>query len=148
MTQPHLILNWGAIASAAFAAFVIGWIWYGPLFGAPWAKALGLKMNKKPELGFMVKAMGLHLLGAVVTSYVLAHTSQVWRPSVWGYPGQDGSAAAYGCMAAFFTWIGFYVPNQSGQCTWGGKPWKLFFINAGHDLTILLVMAQILAHWR
>lgn len=148
MTQPHIVLNWAAIAVATVAAFLIGWIWYGPLFGKPWAKAMGIKMDKKPDPAVMMKAMGLQLLGLFLTTFVLAHTSQVWRASVWGISGQDGSSMMYGCYAALFTWIGFYVPLQLGKISWEMKPWKLFFINAGHDLVTLWVIAQILTHWR
>lgn len=35
-------VNWLAIVAAAVAAFVVGFLWYGPLFGKRWADAMGL----------------------------------------------------------------------------------------------------------
>ena len=34
-------LNYWAILSSALSAFVIGWVWYGPLFGKTWMKLNG-----------------------------------------------------------------------------------------------------------
>ena len=34
-------LNWLAILVATVAAFVLGGLWYGPLFGKAWMAALG-----------------------------------------------------------------------------------------------------------
>ena len=148
MQEPHLILNWPAIITAVVAAFVFGFLWYGPLFGKPWAKAMGLKMDKKPDANFMSKALGLQVIGLFLTTYVLAHSGQVWRPSVWGVGNDGASNACYGFMAGVFTWIGFYVPMQFGKVSWEGRPWKLFFINTAHDFLNLQIISQILANWR
>lgn len=146
--QPHLTISFPAILSAAFAAFLLGWLWYGPLFGRTWGKLMGMKMDKKPEAAFMIKALGFQFLGLFLTSYVLAHSGQIWRPTVWGAATDGGSNAAFGFMAGVFTWIGFYIPQQLSKVNWEMRPWKLFFINAGHDFVALQVIAQILAHWR
>ena len=34
-------LNWWAILVATVAAFVLGYVWYGPVFGKAWLVALG-----------------------------------------------------------------------------------------------------------
>lgn len=147
MREPTLILNGGAIAAAVVAAFFLGFLWYGPLFGRTWAKLMGIKIDKKPETGMMLKSMGLQALGLFLTAYVVAHTCQVWRASVWGV-GDDGPSWMYGVYCAFFTWIGFYIPQQLGKVAWEKRPWKLFVLNAGHDLAVLLVISEILAIWR
>jgi hypothetical protein len=147
--QPNIVLNWPAMLAALAASFVFGFLWYGPLFGKTWAKMMGMKMDKKPEKGFMMKALGLQILGTLLTVYVLAHSVQVWRPSVWSPGANDGgSDLMYGLMAAFFTWLGFFVPMQFGKVSWEMRPWKLFFLNCSHDFLNLLIICEILAHWR
>lgn len=96
----------------------------------------------------MLRAMGIQIFGLLLTAYVLAHSGQVWRPSVWNLGPDQMPDAAWGAMSALFTWIGFYVPMQANKVAWEGRSWTLFFINTGHDLLILMVMSQILAHWR
>ena len=147
MTHPNIVLNWPAILSAVVAAFVLGGIWYGPLFGKMWAGLMGFKMDQKPEPKVLRKAMIIQFVGTFLAAYVLAHSGAVWRGSVWGV-GSDGPDAMYGFFAGFFTWLGFYVPLQLNKVAWEMKPWKLFFINSGHDFVSLQIMAQILAHWR
>lgn len=148
MTQPALIINYGAIVTAALVAFFFGYLWYGPLFGKAWAKAMDISMSKKPNAKFLIKALGFQLLGLLLMSYVLAHNGQVWRPSVWGVGADEGSDFMWGLMCAFFTWIGFFVPQQLGKVSWEGRSWKLFAINVAHDFLNLLIISEILAHWR
>ena len=38
-------LDWLALIVAALALMVLGWLWYGPLFGKAWAKATGQSMG-------------------------------------------------------------------------------------------------------
>jgi hypothetical protein len=51
-------------------------------------------------------------------------------------------------MTGFWVWLGFFAPLQSDEVLWGGKPWKLFFINTSYRLVSLLAMGLILALWR
>jgi hypothetical protein len=126
---------------------VIGYLWYGPVLGKTWAAEMGLPADFKPDSKVMTRAVILQLVGAFLTAYVLAHSVQVWRPSVW-MVGGDGSDAMYGFMAGFFTWIGFYVPQLLASIAWENKSWKLFFINAGYYFIGLQVVGMILAYWR
>jgi hypothetical protein len=145
--QPQLVLNIPAVLVAALAAFFFGWIWYGPLFGKTWAKAMGMKMDKKPDPSVMMRGMVLQIISLLLMSYVLAHSVQVWRPSVWN-AGQDQANHVYGLMGGFFTWLGFFVPMQLHKVAWENKSWKLFLINIGHDFIALQILGQILAAWR
>ena len=104
-------------------------------------------MDQEPDAKFMRRAFGLQFLGTCLVAFALSYSVQVWRPSVWG-AGSDASSFSYAWMTGFFTWIGFYVPLQFGKISWEGKPWKLFFINAGHDLIKLQIISLILAFWR
>ena len=146
MQTPHIVMNWMAIVVAVVVAFAVGGLWYGPLFGKPWAKLMGMKMDKKPKPKVMAKAFGLQILGLVLTTWVMFHCAEVWRHSVWGV-GQDGPGYMYGFFGGFYIWIGFYIPMQLGKVSWEGRPWKLFLINTGHDFVVLQTIAQILENW-
>ena len=41
-------LNWLAIVAAAVSAFVLGGLWYGPLFKHAWCREAGMDPNAKP----------------------------------------------------------------------------------------------------
>ncbi len=77
----------------------------------------------------------------------MAHTGEVWRPSVWDR-GADQANAVYGFFNAFFIWLGFYIPMLLSSKTWEMRPWGLFGLNAAFHFINLQIIAQILAHWR
>ena len=147
MTQPTLTFNWIAVGAATVAGFVWGFLWYGPICGKPWAKLMGFPADFKPDQKKMTQAMILQFVGLFLMTFVIAHSVQIWRPSVWGLGG-DGPNSNYGFLCGFFTWIGFFIPQQFGKVAWEGRPWKLFFINIVHDFVNLQIISQILAHWR
>ena len=147
--EPHIHLNWLAIAAAVVASMFIGFLWFGPIFGKMWAKEMKFAPDFRPTPAVFAKAIILQFIGAVLTVYVLAHSEEIWRPfSTWGLGTSDGPNAMYGVMCAFFTWIGFYVPQYLGGVAWEFKSWKLFAINAAGGLVTLLGQGMILATWR
>ncbi len=101
----------------------------------------------KPTSKKMMQGMTLALAGSLLTAYVLAHSVEVWRPSVWKV-GPDQGAGTYGFFAGLFTWIGFYVPMLFGVVAWEGKSWKLFGLNAAFHFIALQIMGAILTFWR
>lgn len=146
--MPNIVMNWPAIIVSVIVAFVIGGFWYSPFaFAKPWAKGMGMSMDRKPKKSEMNRAFALQAIGLLLTTYVLTHTLQVWRPSTWGV-GQDQADWIYGFFNGLFIWIGFYVPMQLGKVSWEMRPWKVVFINMGHDFVVLQVISQILAHWK
>lgn len=144
---PALQFNPAAIAAAVLADIVIAYIWYGLLFGKAWASGMKMPPDPGPDSRFRFKSVSLHVAGVFLTVLVLAHTTQIWRPSVW-HAGTDAPAHVYGLNAAFWTWIGFYLPVQLGGLAWEGKSWKVFLINAGYHLLELSAAAAILSYWR
>ena len=148
MNHPILVLHPWALVAATVAAFIFGGMWYGPLFGKKWAKLMGMPGDCKPDPKLMRRAFSLQLVGTFLAVFVLAHIDQIHRPSVWGLSEPEGPNYMYGFFNGFFIWLGFYIPLQLGKVSWENKPWKLFFINAGHDFFNLQIMAQIIAHWR
>jgi hypothetical protein len=146
--HPNIHICWLAIAAAVVASFFFEFLWYGPILGKAWAKEMKMSMDKKPDAAFMRRAMGLTLFGTFLTAYVLLHVVEVWRGSVWGASAQDMCACSYGFFGGFFTWLGFYVPQNLACVAWEKRSWKLFSINVGGHFIKLQIMAMILAYWR
>ena len=137
----ELQINMMAILAAVVANFILGFIWYTPLFGKAWAKEMGFDTNVKPSGGEMAKGMITMIIGNFFMAYVFAHNMAAWSfvpgTAELGDIGNIINSAA-------FTWLGFYLPVDIGTVTWEKKSWKLFGINTGYHLAMLFVAAIIL----
>lgn len=134
-------INYAAIAVVVVATFILGFLWYTPLFGKAWAKEMGFDTSKKPKTSEMVRGMIIMVVGNFFFAYVLAHNMAAWSyvPGIEEL-GNTGNIV----NSAVFTWLGFYLPVDIGAVTWEQKSWKLFFINTGYHLAMLFVAAIIL----
>jgi hypothetical protein len=133
-----LISMWAVIVSAIFSV-VLGFIWYGPLFGKKWMALSGLKMPEgNPGMGMMVKPIILSIIGSALMSMVLS-SSIAFHNAYYGTSGM-GTALAF----AFVLWLGFIVPPALNLKGWEGKSWTLFWINTGYWLVFLFVSASII----
>ena len=143
--EPNLHINMVAILVAVAACFVFGAIWYMPLFGKVWAKEMKMDPNgPKPPASVMFRGMAIMVIGNFLMAYVFAHNIAVWNPLTWNLPASQVSAGQMAGMAAFFTWLGFYLPQDLSRVAWEGNSGKLFFINTVHHFLSLLIAAFII----
>jgi len=140
MALPSVAVNYLAIIVATFASFVIGFLWFGPLFGKVWAKEMGFgkkEMNAAKKKG-MGKIMLVNFVGTLVTAYVLA--------VLIGMLGV--STLIDGVKLGFWIWLGFFAAaTLLNGMLWEGKSFKLYIINAAFWLVSIKVMASIIAVW-
>ncbi|MGD8780947.1 MAG: DUF1761 domain-containing protein [Ignavibacteria bacterium] len=134
----HVDINYIAVLVSALAAFIIGGIWYGPLFGKAWMAAVGkteeeIKKNFNPA-----KTYGLSFLGHIVVAYVLAR--------LCGYV--DADTIGEGLRLAFLLWLGFTAATFFINELFEAKSFKLLIINIGFYLVFVLVASVILVSWR
>lgn len=144
--MPDIQISYLTIAIAVAVNFFFGFIWYTVLFKRPWAVEMGFDPDEKPESTGMFRGMALNILGNFLLAYVLAHNIAVWNPVTWGLADSGASALSYAGMAAFFTWLGFFVPVLINTVAWEKKSWKLFAINGVYHLLALFLVAVILTH--
>ncbi|MBM9502329.1 DUF1761 domain-containing protein [Leptospira sp. 201903071] len=145
--HPELNINYLAVLAAVVANFIIGSLWYGPIFGKLWMKEMGIPADFKPDQKEMYRAMGMMVIGSFLTAYVLFYTTNVWRASSW-HAGEDSPAYVYGFFSGFYTWLGFYVPLCINSVAFEGRSWKFFSIGAGYYFISLQTVAMILSYWR
>ena len=140
----ELKINFIAVLVAVVVNFVLGFIWYTPLFGKIWGKEMGYGPNMTPDKSVMLKGMVFMIIGNFLFAVVLAHNIAAWQ----FVPGVKEMGLVNNALsAAIFTWLGFYLPGHLGAIVWEKKSWKLFAINAGYNLASLLIVALILTYW-
>ncbi len=134
-------LNLLAIGIATIATFIVGFLWYTPLFGKVWAKENGFEITGSPPPGSLAKGMIMNLIGNFFLAYVFASNNEAWMFA----PEMDTmSPVAIILMSSFFTWLGFFLPVDLNTVAWERKSWKLFFINTGYHFVSLLVASTII----
>ena len=137
-----MTLDYVAILVASVAQFIIGAVWYMPIFGNIWGKIHGMDQvspdERKVMQSKMMPLMVAQFIVTVVTTVVLAifitNLPQSWNVYA---------------LAGFF-WIGFVVPTQVSAVLFGGtKPeWVItkILIMAGGSL-LCLEAAAIIIKW-
>lgn len=136
-------VNYLAVLVAAVAAMVLGFLWYGPMFGKQWIAYMGwsdadMAAAKAKGMG---KSYALMTISTLVMSYVLAHAV------LFGTTYTQTFGVVGGLMAGFWYWLGFVAPVTLGDIIWNGKPWGFWFITAGYYLVSIVMMSVILATW-
>lgn len=136
-------INYLAVLVAAISSMVVGYLWYGLFFRKPWMDMMGYTKEVMSGMKMTAnKAYSIQFVASLVMACVLAHLL-VYASA---YIGVEGIYA--GTMAGFWSWLGFVAPVSLGVVLWENKPWKLWFINASHYLTSLVVMGVILSLWK
>ena len=117
--------------------FVIGSIWYMPLFGKIWQKQTGVTMTASPGMGAMIWPM----IGQLVGSFLFV--CGVYMVVMLGnFSTLKGGLIAGASVGAFFG-----LSINSGKLLFQGKP-VLFLIDAGYNVVGALVAGVMLALWK
>jgi len=138
-------INMLAVAVTVVACFILGFLWYTPLFGKAWGKEMGYDPNEKVDNSVMIKGLAFMVIGNFLFAWVLAHNIEAWS----FVPGMlEEGKMTNALSTAFFTWLGFYLPGELGATVWEKKSWKLFGINTTYHLASLILAAFILVYWQ
>ena len=127
-------INWLSVIVAAVSAFLIGGIWYGPLFGQAWMRASGFTEEALSKRN-MPMVFGLSLLLALLAAFNLEMFI--------------GAEATVGCgtMAGFLAGFGWVAAFLGILYLFEMKSMAAFLINAGYCITALTAMGAILGAW-
>ena len=126
-------LDYVAVLVAAIASFVLGFLWYGPVFGKQWMKYTGMTVERmksvsknKMTLGYLVTFATAFVEAMFLLFFTLLLQTQFWH-------------------TAIMIWFGFILLSGTGIIFWEQKTWKLFVLNVGYRLANLLVIALVLS---
>ncbi len=127
-------ISWLAVILASLAAFAIGGIWYGPVFGRSWARVIDV-----PGTELKNRNMPVVFTMSFLLSFIAAVTLEMFiGPDVTiGFGSFAGLLAGAGWIATF-TGIQYLFEKRS---------LAHFAINAGYSVVTLTVMGAILAVW-
>ena len=128
-------LNIWAVAASTAVAFILGGIWYGPLFGKAWLDAIDKTMDDiKPSPAPYI----ISFFSAALSAVTLAIAIAVMGITDWTGGLAVGAAAGIGLIATA-------MASDNAFCGWG---FKLFAIQSGYRICYCLLMGVILAVWQ
>jgi Na+-transporting NADH:ubiquinone oxidoreductase subunit NqrE len=134
--MPNVDINWIAVIAATVVNMVVGFIWYSPaLFAKPWSKLTGRKMN---EMGDGSTSYIITTVAALIQNIILSY--------VVGWSGV--TTAIKGAWLGFLIWVAFVAVTQGVNTVFAGGRKKLWAINTGYFLVVLLINGALLAAWR
>ena len=124
-------VNWIGIGGAALSAFVLGGLWYGPLFGKKWQAYVGLT-DEDAKNANMAMIFG----GAFVLSLLAAFVFAMFLgPEI---DAQQG--AIYGFSAGLFWVAGTFGINY----LFAQRPFGLWLIDGGYATLMFTLFGLII----
>jgi hypothetical protein len=138
-----LPINLLAVLVAAVVAFVLGFLFHGPISGKLWMKLANITPTGKEKLSDMVPQMFWNFVSNFVTAYVLAVMVLFASGSVY----LDKTGAAAGICVALWVWLGFLVTSSSIEVIWMGRSKKLWLFEAGCSFVTMIAMGAIIGSW-
>ena len=124
-------INWLGIIAASVSAFVLGGLWYGPLFGKKWQTLVGLS-EEQVQSANMAKIFG----GAFVLTFIAAFVfSMFLGPDITVQQG-----AAYGASAGL-CWV---AASFGINYLFAQRPMALWLIDGGYSTLMFTLFGVLL----
>ena len=133
-------VNWLAVVVAAVLYFLLGGLWYSPVFlGKPWMRATGMEMPEEgkgpPPVIYIAPLLG-YLVSAIATGMLAEAT------------GTDtvGEGLVLGLVVALGYSTVLAAVTTTFSVGWP-KPWMWFAITASYNLIGLLIVGGLVGVW-
>lgn len=130
---------WAILASAA-SSMIIGFVWYGPLFGKAWARYSGWTEEKIKTVSgkSMGLTYGLTLIAAIVSSLALTVLSR----------SLGATTARDGLMIGALAGVGLAAMALATNFLFEHRPLGFWLIVAGYEVIFMAVAGVIVTIWR
>ena len=127
-------INWLSVIVAAVSSFLVGGLWYGPLFGRAWMNGFGFTESQLGQRN-MPMVFGVSLLLALIASVNLEM-----------FIGVEADLA-FGLFAGFAAGLGWVATFLGILYLFEMRSLKVYLINAGYCVVALTLMGAILGAW-
>ena len=127
-------LNWLAILVATVGSFVLGYLWYGPVFGKAWLAAQDktaddIKPSPTPFIITFFTTLATCIAMAVILDML------------------EVSSLAGGALLGLVVGLAFIACSNISDGAYCGWSWKLVAIQSGYRTVYCVLMGIVLAVW-
>lgn len=121
------------ILLAGFLFFMLGWLWFGILFGDAWMALAGVTEETASEnMGrSLIIGLLLSILQATGIAAILSMASE--------------RGISKGLKVGFLVWLLFALPTLTYDWNYAISPFQLLVMDAGYQLLGYLLMGAVLA---
>ncbi len=134
---------WAALASVV-ATMVVGFLWYGPVLGKPWMRAVGMdRMTPAEQQAAQKAATPGYVTSMVSTLVAVALLDLLVDWAMPGSPYADDAAWIGGTAIAFTAFVAFYVPGTLTAQFFEKRSWVAWAIGTGYWGVLSLVWGAI-----
>jgi hypothetical protein len=126
-------LNWLAVIAAAVSAFLLGGVWYGPLFKHAWCREAGVDPNAKP--GHPARVFGVAFVAALFAAFIFA-----WFLG----PKPEVHVAVHAGLMVGVAWV---ATSFGINYAFAQRSLKLWLIDGGYHLLQFVLYGLILGLW-
>ena len=128
-------VSWLAVAVATLAYYVLGALWFTPLFGAAWDRSIGRTRSRGDR--FPVSYYVVPLVSALMVTIAMATLVSATAP------GTFGDALALGLVVGLGVAVAISVTN--GLTPHTPHPFRFGFITGGYHLVGIVLVTLIIA---
>lgn len=127
-------INWLSVIVAAVSTFLVGGIWYGPLFGKAW-----MELFNKSEDDLKKRSVPKTFGGSLLLAFIAALNLEMFL-------GPEMTVGT-GAFVGFLTGFGWVATFLGILYLFEMQSLKAFIINAGYCTLSLTLMGAILGAW-
>ena len=128
-------INWLAVVVGVVVSNVLGFVWYGPLFGNTWLRIIG---KKREDIQASSSMYAVTAVASLVTMVVLAMVVATFGAESF-FDGLVVGAVAFIGLGATATFV---------YTTFSGPPVGAWFLLAAYQLIVHGVMGGVFATWK
>lgn len=129
-----MVLDIVAVAVASVAGMAVGAAWFSKaLMGKTWARTAGVELGSAPTSAYFFA-----LVATAVTATVLKVAVDIAAVAV------AGPYLVTAILVGLIAWLGFTVARCAVEYLFEQRPLRLFVIDMGHQLAVVLVMSVII----
>ncbi len=127
-------INWLAVLAAALSAFLLGGLWYGPLFRRAWCRENGIDPDAPPS-GHPAKVFGTAFGAALVAAAAFA---VLLRPE---------PPLPVALLAGFVAGLAYVAMGFAINYAFAGRSLRLWLIDGGYHTLQFTLYGLILGAW-
>jgi hypothetical protein len=130
----EVAINWFSVTGASVVGFMVGFLWYGPLFGKAWLKTVGLTEEDTRKAN-MVKVFGISFVLQFMMAWCL---TMFFGPDI---------TTATGTLFGFLAGMPWVAAAIAINALFEQTSWQYILINGGYWTVTFTLMGVVLGTW-